>query len=270
MNEWLSHPAVQGGLAPFVAALVVATLLRPFNLAGLAAATGFCVTAYLLNGLAFEPLTAVRKIILLGVGATVVGVLADALARGARSAGVALGVAFGAAAIWVFWTALVHKPASEAVLLGVLAALAVGVTVALSHALRDAPVRAGAAGLGLGLGAGGAAILGASATYGLYGLSIGAASGAFLLVQMITNRRTDAGTTLALPVAAVASLLAAGAVVLAKLAWYAVVPLALVPLAVRLPAPERAPVWLQAVVLALYAAAPAAASWALAWKLGPE
>ena len=42
------------------------------------------------------------------------------------------------------------------------------------------------------------------------------------------------------------------------------------PLAVRLPAPERAPVWLQAVVLALYAAAPIAASWVLAWKLGAE
>ena len=270
MNEWLSHPAVQGGVAPFVAAAAVAVLLRPFNLAGLAAATGFCATAYLLNGLAFDPLTAARKIILLGVAAAVVGVLADALARTARSAGVALGVAFGAAAIWVFWTALAQRSAREAALLGVLAALGVGVTVALNLPLRDAPVRAGAAGLGLGLGAGVAAILGASATYGLYGIAIGAASGAFLLVQMVTNRRTDAGATFVLPVAVIATLLAVGAVVLAKLAWYALVPLALVPLAVRLPASDRWPVWLQAVVLAVYALVPAAACWTLAWKFGLE
>jgi hypothetical protein len=270
MSEWLSHPAVQGGVAPFVAALAAATLLRAFNLAGLAAATGFCVTAYLINGLAFDPLTAARRIILLGVAAAVVGVLADALARTARSAGVALGVAFGAAAVWVFWTALAHKSAREAALLGALAALAVGGTVALTHRLRDAPVRAGAAGLGLGLGAGVAAILGASATYGLYGIAIGAASGAFLLVQMVTNRRTDAGATFALPVAAIATLFAVGAVVLAKLAWYAPVPLALVPLAVRLPVSERWAIWLQAVVLAVYAFVPAAACWMIAWKFGLE
>jgi hypothetical protein len=268
MNEWLSHPAIQGGVAPFVAALIVAVLLRPFNLAGLAAATGFCVTAYLLNGTDFDPLTAARKGILLGMAAAVVGVLADALLRTARATGIAFGVAFGAAAVWVFWTALARKAPQEAALLGAAAALAVGVTVALNHRLRDAPVRAGAAGVALGLGAGGAAILGASATYGLYGIAIGAASGAFLLVQMATNRRTGAGATLTLPVAVVAMLFASGAVLLANLAWYALVPLALVPLAVRLPAAERWPIWLQAVVVALYALAPVAGSWILASQPG--
>jgi hypothetical protein len=67
-----------------------------------------------------------------------------------------------------------------------------------------------------------------------------------------------------------AALFAAGAVLLAKLAWYALVPLVLVPLAARLPAPERAPVWLQAILLAAYALALAALSWVLAWKLGIE
>jgi hypothetical protein len=129
-------------------------------------------------------------------------------------------------------------------------------------------VRAGAAALGLGLGAGMAAILGASATYGLYGIAIGAGAGAFLLVPMLTNRKTAAGATLTLPAAVGATLFAAGAVLLAKLAWYALVPLVLVPLAVRLPAPERAPVWVQAIVLSAYALAAAAVSWVLAWKLG--
>jgi hypothetical protein len=131
-------------------------------------------------------------------------------------------------------------------------------------------VRAGAAALGLGIGAGVAAILGASATYGLYGIAIGAGAGAFLLVQMITNRKTGAGATLTLPAAVGSALLGAGAVLLAKLAWYALVPLVLVPLAARLPVPERAPVWLQAVVASAYALAAAAAAWALAWQFGNE
>jgi len=38
MSEWLAHPAFQGGIAPFVAALVAALALRPFNLAGLSVA----------------------------------------------------------------------------------------------------------------------------------------------------------------------------------------------------------------------------------------
>jgi hypothetical protein len=265
MNEWLSHPAVQGAVAPFVAALIVAILLRPFRLAGLAAASGFFAAAYLLNGMAFDPLTAARKIIILGVVATVVGVLADAVASSARSAGVALGMGLGAAALWVFWKALAQRPIAEAAISGAGAALAVGVTVALMHPLRGSPVRAGAAGLGLGLGAGGAAILGASATYGLYAISIGAAAAAFLLVQMAVSRRTEAGTTFALPAAAIPMLFATGAALLASLTWFALIPLALVPLAARLPAGERWPVRVQAIVLGLYVLAAAAGSWALAW-----
>jgi hypothetical protein len=113
-----------------------------------------------------------------------------------------------------------------------------------------------------------AAILGASAVYGLYGIALGAGSGAFLLVQMLTNRRAAAGAALTLPLAAAAALLAAGAAVLAKLAWYAIVPLVLVPLAVRLPVPAKGPVWLQAIVASVYALALAALAWTLAWKFG--
>ncbi len=270
MEAFLGHPAVQGGVAPFVAGLVAAILLGRFRLAGLAVAAGFCTCAYLLNGLAFAPLTATRKIILVTVAAAATGVLVDGFARSARASGIALALAFGAAAIWVFWSVLAQRPLHAAAWSGAIAAIAVAVTVWLNHAMREAPVRAGASAVGLGVGAGIAAILGASATYGLYGIAIGAGAGAFLLVQMITNRKTAAGATLTLAAAVGAALFAAGAVLLAKLAWYALVPLVLVPLAVRLPAPERAPVWLQALLLSVYALAAAAASWVLAWKFGVE
>lgn len=266
MQEWLSHPAFQGGIAPFTAALVATLVLRPFNLAGLAVAVGFGVTAYLLNGLAFEPLTAARKIILVTAAAAVAGILVDALARTARTASIALAIAFAAAAIWVFWSVLSQKPPLQAVQLALVPVLAVAVTVALAQAIRDDSVRAAAAGLGLGLGAGIAAIFGASAVYGLYGIALGAGAGAFLLVQMLTNRRATAGAALTLPLAVAAALFAAGAALLAELAWYAIIPLALIPLAVRLPVPSKAPVWLQAIVASIYALAPAALAWTLAWK----
>ena len=270
MQEWLSHPAFQGGIAPFAAALVAALVLRRFNLAGLALIVGFGVTAYLLNGVTFEPLTAIRKIILASVAAAAAGVAIDALGRASRAAGIALAVAFGAVAVWVFWSVLAQKAPLQAVQFALVPVLAVAVTVALTHALREDPVRAGAAGLGLGLGAGVAAILGASAVYGLYGIALGAGAGAFLLVQMLLNRRTTAGAALTLPLAVAAALFAAGAVVLASLAWYAVVPLVLVPLAVRLPVPQRGRVWVPAIVASVYALAPAALSWAIAWRFGLE
>jgi hypothetical protein len=270
MEAFLSNPAVQGGVAPFVAGLVAAVVLARFNLAGLAVAAGFCACAYLLNGLMFAPLTATRKIILVVVAAAAIGVAVDSIARSARAAGIALALGFGTAAIWVFWSVLSQRALQEAAASGAVAAIAVAVTVWLNHQLRDAPVRAGAAALGLGLGAGIAAILGASATYGLYGVAIGAGGGAFLLVQMLTNRKTAAGATLTLPAAVGGALFAAGAVLLANLAWYALVPLVLVPLAARLPAPERARVWLQTIVVSAYALAAAAVSWVLAWKLGIE
>jgi len=268
--DFLGNPAVQGGVAPFVAGLVAAIVLARFKLAGLAVVAGFCACAYLLNGLAFVPLNATRKIILVTLAAAAIGVILDGTARSSRRAGIALALGFGAAAIWVFWSVLSQRPLQEAAVMGAVAAIAVAATVWLNHALADSPVRAGAAALGLGVGAGIAAILGASATYGLYGIAIGAGAGAFLLVQMLTNRKTAAGATLTLPAAVGAALFAAGAVLLAKLAWYALVPLVLVPLAARLPAPERAPVWLLAVVLSAYALAAAAVSWVLAATFGIE
>jgi hypothetical protein len=270
MEVWLSHPAFQGGIAPFATALVAALVLRPFNLAGLSVIVGFAATAYLLNGVTFEPLTATRKIILVSAAAAVAGILVDAVARSTRAVGIALAIAFSAAAVWVFLSVLAQKAPLQAAQLALVPVLAVAVTVALTHALREDPVRAGAAGLGLGLGAGVAALLGASAVYGLYGIALGAGSGAFLLAQMLLNRRTTAGAALTLPLAVAAALFAAGAVVLASLAWYAVVPLVLVPLAVRLPLPQKGPVWVPAIVASIYALAPAALSWSLAWRFGLE
>jgi hypothetical protein len=74
-----------------------------------------------------------------------------------------------------------------------------------------------------------------------------------------------AGASFTLAAGVIASLLASGALLLAKLPWHAAATLALVPVAVRLPLPDRAHPALQAVVASVYALAVAGGACALAW-----
>src|SRR2546428_1881888 len=236
MQEVLPHPAVQGGLAPFVAALIVAALFVPLRLGGLAVVAAFATAVYCIAGFTCAPLTATRKIILLGLAAPLAGIVIDFVCRPRRLEAWVLALGGAAAAAWIFWPVLAQKDPERALLLGGTAVLAAAWTVGFSHSrLAEDGVRAGAAGLALGIGAGGAAILGASLTYGLYAMAVAAGSGAFLLVQMIIGRKIHAGATFMLAAALVTALLAAAALVLAQVAWDAVVALRLVPLAASLP-----------------------------------
>jgi hypothetical protein len=265
VQELLSNPVVQSSAVPFVAGLLLAAAFYPVKLSGLAAAGGFFGTVYLVGDLALQPLTAARKIILLGAAAPLLGVIADLAFRPTRMTGVVLGAIFGLASLWVFWSVLKQKPPAQELLFGGGIAALVICIVAFTVALENDSVRAGAASMFLGLGAGAGAVIGASASLGQYGLALGAASGAFLLLVMILGKRVEAGTTLTLSASVISSLLAAGAMLLAQLPWTAVAALALVPVMVRLPVGERNPVWLQAIVASLYALVAAAASWALAY-----
>ena len=266
MEELLNHPAVQGGIAPFLAGLAVAALFAPVRLAGLAAVAGFAVTVYLVGGFSFVPLTATRKIVLVGLVAAAAGVCVDLAFKPTRATGALLGVLFGAAAAWVFWTVLAQKPMNEALIRGGTVVAMVAWLVAACYALRDAPVRAGAAGLCLGLGVGIAAILAASASLGQYGMAVGAACGGFLLVQMIRGRTIAAGATLTLVIGVLLGLIAGGTLMLAALPWYALPVLALVPLAARIPLPAGLPVWGEAVLSSLLAGIPALAACFLVWQ----
>jgi len=136
--------------------------------------------------------------------------------------------------------------------------------VAASVALQHEPVRAGANGLMLGVGAGVCAVLGGSALIGQYGMALGAGSGAFLLLVMVLGGRVEAGATLTLTVSVLAALIAAGAVLLAKLHWTALIALALVPVLVRLPLPRGA-AWMQAAVASVYALVAAGGALAVSW-----
>jgi hypothetical protein len=115
------------------------------------------------------------------------------------------------------------------------------------------------------VGAGTAAIFSASFSYGSYGMALGAGAGAFLLPQMIRGKKAIAGATFTLPAMLIGGLVAVGAMLLAQLPWYSALILALVPVAVRLPGPEKRSVWLQAIVYSTYGFIVAGAACILAW-----
>ncbi|HUQ26473.1 MAG TPA: hypothetical protein VM140_12460 [Burkholderiales bacterium] len=266
MDELLSNPAVQAGAAPFLAGLIVAVALRPLKLGGLAVTAAFATTVYLVAGFQLSPLTATRKMLLLGLAAPAVGILVDFAFKPTKLGAFLLALAAGGAALWAFGPVLGQRPASEAALLLASAAVASAFVVGFGQvALAGDGVRAGAAALALGIGAGVAAIFSASMAYGSYGIALGAGAGAFLLPQMISGTKSHAGATFVLPAMLAAALVGVGAMTLAKMPWYVILVLGLVPLAVRLPGPERAPVWLQAVIFSLYGFAVAGVACWLAW-----
>ena len=266
MESFLAHPAVQGGVAPFIVGVIVVAILARAKLAGLAVTAGFAVAVALASGFAFTPLTATRKVILLSLLAPLVGIVMDFVLKGSRTLNVVIALACGALTVWVFWSVLGQKPAGEALLLGGGLAAFVAWLVGSMLELSGQPVRAGAAALMLGLGTGVSAILGASAVLGIYGIALGAGAGAFVLAQMVTGRKIAAGATLTLSASAAAGLVAAAALVLAQLPWYALIVLGAIPLAARLPAPDRLPVWAQAFIVSAYGFAVAFVAFVLTWR----
>lgn len=272
MNELLQNPVFQSSVLPFVAGLLAAAILFPLRLGGLAAVVGFAATVAVVGNFALEPLTVTRKIVVAGGAAALFGALADLAFKPTRITGIVVGALAAGVTLWVFAGILGQKIPAEVALVGAGLAGFTWWLVATTVALHYDMVRAGAAGLALGLGAGCAAYLGGSALLGQYGMALGAGSGAFLLLVMVLGGRVEAGATLTLTVSVLAALITLGAVLLAKLHWYALIALAMVPVLVRLPLP-RGPAWTQAVVAGIYGLVAAGGAVAIAglaargWKL---
>lgn len=264
LRELLGNPVVQSSILPLAAGLVCAAVLYPLRLEGLAAFAGFLAAVMVIGNFAFEPLTVTRKIVVLGGAAAILGAMFDLAVRPTRFSAPVLGAVFGAAALWVFASVLGQQIPLQAATLGAGVVALTAWLVTSTVSLHYDSVRAGAAGLGLGLGAGVAAVLGASALIGQYGMALGAACGGFLLLLMILGPRVSAGTALTLTASVLAALLSAAAVLLAQLHWASLAALALVPVMVRLPLPPS-PLWVRPVVASIYALLAAGGACTLAW-----
>ena len=262
MDDVLSNPAFQAGLAPFVCALVVAVVLRRSHLAGLALAAAFFAVVGLTVGYSFGALTAVRKLVIVALCFTaLVAWLPSSLAVSAAGR-TASGIAAAIAGIWVAWRIIEQRPGpGGSGLLG--AAVAVYLMVLMESTLRAAtrPNAAAAISLVQGVTAGLLCVLGASALLAQFGVAIAVASAALLSVQLVGAKAASgwlAGTLSALTLGIVDLL----AVLTGSLPWYCLLPTLAVPWAmVVLPANS----WRTAVLGVLAAAVPGAAAVALAW-----
>ncbi len=267
MNELLNNPAVQGGVAPFLVALIAAAVLHRTRLLGLAISAGVAVVVTLAIGFSFESLTATRKMVLV-IGLATLFVLVFELAgfKASRALRAAVAIIFGLAAVWVVQRLLQQQEdMGRMVMLGAAAALYLGFLADSTNGIGQDSVRASSAGLFLGLGSGVLALLGGSALLALVGIAAGASAGGTLLVQMVTGRRAPAGWTLALPATATAGLVGLLSTFTGELRWFCLLPLLAVPWATRLVPAANRPVWMTAFLTSFAAAVPAVCAVALAW-----
>lgn len=267
MNDLLNNPAIQGGVAPFVAALAAAALTMRSRLLGLAVGVAFVTVIALTIGFSFEVMTSMRKMIVLVLLACALVLVLELVAVPPRlrvRGPLALAAALGG--VWLVSRVLAQQQMGAAVAGGMAAAAYMAALVESGHAAaRDDPVAQGSAALVLGLGTGALAFLGASVTLLQVGMAVGAGAGATLLVQMLAGRRSPSGWTVALPATVTAGAVGVLSVSTGTLSWYVLLPMLLVPWAPRVVPRADRPLWLSAVLGSLAASVPAAASVALAW-----
>lgn len=268
LQELLNNPAVQAGFAPFIAALITAELFRRLKLSGLAIIAGFVVTVYLASDFTIEPLTAVRKIVLLGSISAVIGLLLSLLQL--RWLAALLPLFGGAAAIWTAQRILQQQAPQVLLLWGAGCMAYVTILVWGMDQLENEPIRAASAATTLGMGTGGAALVGASALLGQFGLALGSAAASYLLIHILTNHALPAGRVFTLPLALIAGLTGCIAVLSANLPWYALPILAAIPLAARLtPLPNQSP-RIQSLIFTLVSAVFAACAVYLTWRVAGD
>jgi hypothetical protein len=257
LQELLNHPAVQAGLAPFLVALITAELFQRMKLSGLAIIAGFAITVYLASNFTLEPLTAVRKIVLLGLCSALLALLLTLLQ--ARWLVWLLAILGGAAAIWTVQRVLQQQTPQVMILWGAGCAAYVAILVwGMDKLLDQQPLRAASAGTALGIGTGGAALVGASA------------AAAHLLIQMVSNQSLSTGRTFTLPLAIIAGLTGCVAVISAQLPWYTLPILATIPLAAWLVPLPHSSIRIQSLVLMLLTFFLAAGAIYLTWRVAGD
>ncbi|MDX8385831.1 MAG: hypothetical protein R8M11_04845 [Gallionella sp.] len=264
MQELLNHPAVQAGFAPFLVALITALLLQRFRLSGFSIIVGFAITIYLVSNFSFDPLTSTRKIVLSGLLAAAIALPFSLLPS--RWVSYLLAILGGATAVWAAYGILKHQETQTFALWAAGCAAYAAVLVWGMDRLAHQPVRAAGAATALGIGTGASALIGASALLGQFGLAIGSAAIAHLLIIFITNRPLPVGRTFTLPLAIIAALTGSLAVLSASLPWYALLSLALIPTtALLMPLPGNS-LRIQSVLLTVVTFVLAGISIYLAWQ----
>jgi hypothetical protein len=197
----------------------------------------FLVSSALINGLAVSPLTGTRKIILLAIASLFTAALLHLVLPSHNLQRRFTRIICQVALLWVFWTVLKRMDSASMVLFLAGTISLVLVLEWLFARLVDEPAQLHGAGFSLLLGVGLAATAAASALLGQLALALAAASGGAFLGWVLTGDAQGKQTrppVAALPYVMAPALLGVAAVIFARLPWYALIPLAAIPLAVGL------------------------------------
>jgi hypothetical protein len=240
MEQLLDRPEFQSAVIPFLVALLFYSGLRKLTATAWVWAifAAFLVSAGLINGFILTPLTGTRKIILLVLGALILAGLAPYLIRQLKLQSAVAPVLTILALIWVF-----GKVVARMDLTGIALFLIGGVGLVLwllwaFDRIAGSDARLHGAGFSLLLGIGLSATAAASALLGQIALSLAAASGGAFLAWVLQGKAVNSGKASAsiatLPYVLSAALIGIAAVIFARLPWYALIPLAAIPLATSL------------------------------------
>ncbi len=241
MEQFLARPELQSAVIPFVVGLAVAAGLRKITAGAWiwALFAAFLCSALLINGATLTPLTGTRKIILLILGACLSASLGAFVLRSVnlqRQAATALVIL---AVFWIFWV-VIGRYDGRSVVIFTAGELALILFTAWGlDRCRRHEAQLHAAGLGLLLGTGLCAMLGSSALLGQLALALGAACGGLLLAWVLLPGQPGGEQVHGQPLAILPYLMPAvtiglAAVIFARLPWYALAPLAAIPLATSL------------------------------------
>ena len=268
MDTLLNNPAVQAGVIPFVLALIVVLILRPFGrfAVGLAVMAGFLAAVALAAGFTFPPKTSTHKIVLLALASVPVAALLHLRLVAWRVFAPLTIVAGAAAVLWVVWPVITRREGLDFWLLTLGAGVYGAWVTATMDSLYSHSGRAITASLALGFGTGLAALLGASALLGQLGIALGAATGAVALLHLFTQGE-KAGRMLTFPVGVLAGVLGVAAMVYAKLPWFVLPILGLIPLLGHIPLSSRLNPWIQFILLGVITLAGAAAAVFVTWRV---
>ena len=288
MQDLLAHPAIQAAIAPFVAALVVALLCWRMGevAAGLAIISGFILTVVLTTGLALQPLTSTRKIILVSLCLPLllplIAFVRDKLSLTSQRWGVFIGLivptALLVAAIsWVVWPVFSRQEIAEAwpMLARVMVYVAaIGLAFLAMTRLKSSEkaVAQGASVFALGLGTAVTSMIAASALYAQLAFSIVAAVGCLLLISLFKTPSSEVkngvgylGSFGLFAAVVPLALIGAAATVYAKLPGWGLLCLAVVPLFAVWPTVKISQPWLRLVATSLLALLPVIPAVWFAW-----
>jgi hypothetical protein len=266
--ELLDDPIFQSAIAPFLIAFIVGLLLRTGG--GLAGGAAFALAVlaavWMIMGLQFTPLNSTRKLVLAGGGAFALGMTLELVWRNRESRWLqaAFGLGAAATALWLIWPRLGRLEGTEAALTAVLPLIYAGLLVPMMNSLNPRPLAQSAAALALGIGTAISAVIGASALLGQLSGAIAAAAGAIAVLLLIRGE-FRLGSGFALSMSLLTALIGIAAVVYARLPWFALAPLLLVPVMAYIPVPTTLGRFPRGLLLLAGTMLPAAATIAIAW-----